>query len=74
MNDCVEHLVFEAHLSTSVGSHLNATCIDYVTYLRSFVTRELFNRTISEVKVEVVSMCLFFYVFISFDYIEVLHP
>ena len=63
MNDCVEHLVFEAHLSTSVGSHLNATCIDYVTYLRSFVTRELFNRTISEVKVEVVSMCLFLVLF-----------
>ena len=75
MNDCVEHLVFEAHLSTLVGSHLNATCIDYVTYLRSFVTRELFNKTISEVKVEVVSMCLFLVLFfISFDYIEVLHP
>ena len=40
VNDCVEHLVFEAHLSTSAGSHLNATCIDHVTHLRSFVTKE----------------------------------
>jgi hypothetical protein len=62
VNNCVEHLVFEAHLSTSVGSHLNATCVDHVTHLRSFVTRELFDRTISEVKVEVASMYfLFFY-------------
>ena len=60
MNDCVEHLVFEAHLSTSVGSHLNATCIDHVTHLRSFVTRELFDRIISELKVEIAGMCLFF--------------
>ncbi len=40
VNDCVEHLVFEAHLSTSAGSHLNATCVDHITHLRSFVTRE----------------------------------
>jgi hypothetical protein len=39
VNNCVEHLVFEAHLSTSAGSHLNATCVDHVTHLRSFVTR-----------------------------------
>ena len=36
MNDCVEHLVFEAHLSTSVGTHLNATCIDHVNTLEKF--------------------------------------
>jgi hypothetical protein len=59
---CVEHLVFEAHLSTSAGSHLNATCVDHVTHLKSFVTRELFDRTISEVKVEVAGM--YFYLFI----------
>ena len=47
VNDCVEHLVFEAHLSTSVGYHLNATCIHHVTHLRSFVTREVFDQTIS---------------------------
>ena len=58
MNDCVEHLVFEAHSSTSVGSHLNATCIDPITYTRSFVTREMFDIMISEVKVEVA--CAFF--------------
>jgi hypothetical protein len=79
VNDCVEHLVFEAHLSTSAGSHLNATCVDHITHLRSFVTRELFDRMISEVKVEVAIMCLFLvlfivYVFASFDYIKVLHP
>ena len=39
VNDCVEHLVFEAHLSTSAWSHLNATCIDLVTHIRSFVTK-----------------------------------
>jgi len=59
VNDCVEHLVFEAHLSTSAGSHLNATCIDHITHLKSFVTRELFDITISDVKVEVAGMCLF---------------
>ena len=64
VNDCVEYLVFEANLSTSTGSHLNATCINHVTYLRSFVTRELFDRTISEVKVEVVDMCLFLFLHI----------
>ena len=63
-NDCIEHLVFEAHLSTSTDSHLNATCIDHVTYLRSFVTKELFDRTISEVKVEVAGMCLFLILFV----------
>ena len=60
MNGCVENLVFEAHFSTSVGSHFNVTCIDHVTHMRSFVTIELFDITISEVKVEVASMCLFF--------------
>ena len=81
VNDCVEHLVFEAHLSTSVGSHLNATCVDHVTHLRTFVTRELFDRTIAEVKVEVAGICLFlvflvclFMFFAFFDYINVLHP
>ena len=59
VKDCVEHLVFEAHLLISSGSHLNATCIDHVTYLRSFVTRVLFDRTISEVKDEVACMYLF---------------
>ena len=59
VNDCVEHLVFEAHLSTSAGSQLNATCVDHVTHLKSFVTRELFARTISEVKVEVAGQCFF---------------
>ena len=39
VNDCVEHLVFEAHLSTSAGFHLNATYVDHVTHLRSFVRR-----------------------------------
>jgi hypothetical protein len=43
------------------------------------VTSELFDRTISEVKIEVAGMCLFLvlfvvYVFASFDYIKVLHP
>jgi hypothetical protein len=69
VNDCVEHLVFEAHLSTSAGSHLNATCIDHVTHLRSFVTKELFDRTISEVKVEVAGLCFF----VFFYYIKFLH-
>ena len=62
------------------GLHLNATCIDHVTHLRS-LTRELFDRTISEVEVEVADLCffssfvwLFVYVFESFDYIKVLHP
>ena len=64
MNDCVEHLVFEAHLSTSIGSHLNATCIDHVTHLRSFVTKKLFDRTILEVKVRVACMCLFLVLFV----------
>ena len=64
VNDCVEHLVFEAHLSTSAGSHLNATCVDHVTHLRTFVTRELFDRTISEVKLEVAGMCLFLVLFV----------
>jgi hypothetical protein len=59
VNYCVEHLVFEAHLSTSTGSHLNTIYVDHVTHLRSFVTRELFDRTVSEVKVEVAGMCLF---------------
>ena len=56
VNDCVEHLVFEAHLSTSAGSHLNATCINPVTHMRTFVTQELFNMAIAEVKVEVAGM------------------
>ena len=64
VNDCVEHLIFEAHLSTSAGSHLIADCVDHVTHLRNFVTKELFDRTISEVKVEVVGMCLFFVLFV----------
>ena len=64
VNDCVEHLVFLAHFSTLAGSHLNATCVDHVTHLRSFVTRELFARTISEVKVEVAGMCLFLVLFV----------
>ena len=67
MNDCVEHLVFEAHLSTSAGSHLNVTCVDHVTHLRSFMTRELFDRTISEVKVKVAGMCLFVYAMKAMD-------
>lgn len=58
VNDCVKHLVFEVHLSTSSGSHFNATCIDHITHMRSFVTRELFNLTISEIKVEVDVMLL----------------
>ena len=64
MNGCVKHLVFEAHFSTSVGSHFNVTCIDHVTHMRSFVTIELFDITISEVKVEVASTCLFFVLFV----------
>ena len=64
VNECVEHLVFEVHLSTSACSHLNATCVDHVIYLRTFVTRELFDRTISEVKVEVVNMCWFLVLFV----------
>jgi hypothetical protein len=64
MNDCVEHLVFEAHLSTSASSHLNVTCIYHVIHLRSFVIRELFDRTISEVEVDVAGMCLFLIVFV----------
>ena len=63
-NDCVEHLVYEAHLSTLVGSHLNATCVDHVTHLRSFVTREVFDRTVLEVKVEIAGMCLFLVLFV----------
>jgi hypothetical protein len=62
LNDCVEHLVFEAHLSTSTDSHLNATCVDHVTHLKSFVTRELFDRIISEVKVKVAGMYLFYFI------------
>jgi hypothetical protein len=69
VNDCIEHLVFEAHLLPSAGSHLNATCVDHVTHLRSFVTRELFDRTISEVKVEVAGMCLFLVLFFIYVFI-----
>ena len=64
VNDCVEYLIFEAHLSTSTGSHLNATCLNHVTHLKNFVTRELFDRTISEVKVEAACMYLFLFLFI----------
>jgi hypothetical protein len=58
VNDCVEHLVFEAHLSTSAGSHLNATCIDPQTSMRTFITKELFDITISGVKAEVTGLFL----------------
>lgn len=51
MNDCVENVVFEAHLSPSARSHLNAICIDHVTHMRTFVTQELFNIAIAEKKV-----------------------
>ena len=64
MNDCVKHLVFEAHLSPLANSHLNATCIDHITHMRSFVTKELFDITISKVKVEVAGMCLFSVLFV----------
>ncbi len=58
VNDCVEHLVFEAHLSTSAGSHLNATCIDPQTSMKTFVTKELFDITISGVKADVTGLFL----------------
>ena len=72
VNDCVEHLVFEAYLSTSAGSHLNAICIDHVTHLKNFVTRELFDRTISEVKVEVAGICLFLVLFVYLCFLHLL--
>lgn len=37
VNDCVEYLIFEAHMSTSAGLHLNATCIDPITHMRKFL-------------------------------------
>lgn len=43
-------------MSTSSGSHLNTTYIDLIIHMRSFATRELFDLTISEVKVEVDGM------------------
>jgi hypothetical protein len=67
-NDCVEHLIFEAHLSTSAGSHLNATCKDHVTHMRSFVTKELFNHGTTKMKGELADMLLipFFFLFSFF--------
>lgn len=57
VNECIEHLMFKAHLSTLAGSHLNATCIDCAILMWIFVTRDLSNITISKLKVEVA--CLF---------------
>jgi hypothetical protein len=52
LNDGVEHLVFEAHLETSVGLHLNAMCYDPSTKSYGFVTRELWEEMKGIVKQE----------------------
>ena len=58
VNDCVEHLVFEGRLSTSVGSHLSAICIDPQTSMRTFVSKESFVIIVSKVKAKVIGACL----------------
>ena len=68
MNDCVDHLVFEVFLSTLTRSHLNATCIDFVNYMRSFIIKVLFNLIIAEVKGEVASMLFLTYYFFPFPH------
>jgi hypothetical protein len=53
IRDCIEHLIYEAYLSALVGSHLNATFIDPAIHMRTFVTRDLFDIALLEVKVEI---------------------
>jgi hypothetical protein len=53
LNDYCEHLVFEAHVGTDVGAHLNATLFDPDTGLQSFVTYASWIRVIAEVKADV---------------------
>lgn len=59
----ISDYVEQAHLFTSTSSHMNATRIDHVTHMRSFVTRELFDVTMSKVKVEIA--CTSFVDFVS---------
>jgi hypothetical protein len=59
LNDYCEHLVFEAHVGTDVGAHLNATLFDPDTGLQSFVTYASWIRVIAEVKANVHSKLSF---------------
>jgi hypothetical protein len=56
LNDYEEHLVYEAHLGTKAGAHLNATCIYPNMGLPVLVTPDLFEVMVAEVKAEVKGM------------------
>jgi hypothetical protein len=76
LNDGVEHLVFEAHLETSVGLHLNAMCYDPSTKSYGFVTPELWEEVKCTVKQECQSkffqtiLSLFFCCYIVLDLVK----
>jgi hypothetical protein len=63
LNDGEEYLVFEAHLGTRAGAHLNAYCRDGKSGVPVLVTRHLFQQVVAAVKSEVVgeSISLKFY-------------
>jgi hypothetical protein len=67
VNDCVENLVFDAQLSPSARSHLNATCIDHVTHKRTFVIQELFNIAIARWRLG--CRCVYIYIYINLFFI-----
>lgn len=59
LDDDEEHLVFEAHKSNVVRSHLNAACIDLATRIWSFVTINALDFVVAEMKAKVQDMYIY---------------